>query len=70
MYRSLCFQVKFRIAEGLRMEGWNITKHLLMELIILTIGFVTCVPAIQVATHSVLLMESLLRLEQFSSTSI
>ncbi|KAF6021782.1 SCAP [Bugula neritina] len=43
----LNLEVKFRIAEGLRMEGWNITKHLMTELVILAFGFLTFVPAIQ-----------------------
>ncbi|XP_067945903.1 sterol regulatory element-binding protein cleavage-activating protein-like [Watersipora subatra] len=43
----LNLEVKFRIAEGLKKEGWFIIKHLFTELIILIIGFLTFVPAIQ-----------------------
>jgi predicted RND superfamily exporter protein len=39
--------VKIRIAQGLSREGWNITKNLLTEVTILTIGLLTFVPAIQ-----------------------
>ena len=39
--------VKIRVAQGLSREGWNITKNLLAEVTILTVGFFTFVPAIQ-----------------------
>ncbi|XP_059471097.1 sterol regulatory element-binding protein cleavage-activating protein isoform X2 [Neocloeon triangulifer] len=39
--------VKIRVAQGLSKEGWNITKNLLTEVTILTIGLLTFVPAIQ-----------------------
>lgn len=39
--------VKIRVAQGLSREGWNITKNLLSEVTILTVGFFTFVPAIQ-----------------------
>ncbi|XP_053690026.1 sterol regulatory element-binding protein cleavage-activating protein [Sabethes cyaneus] len=39
--------VKIRIAQGLSREGWSITKNLLGEITILTIGLCTFVPVIQ-----------------------
>lgn len=39
--------VKIRVAQGLSKEGWSITKNLLTEVTILTIGLITFVPAIQ-----------------------
>lgn len=39
--------VKIRVAQGLSREGWSITKNLLTEVTILTVGFFTFVPAIQ-----------------------
>ncbi|KAB0798454.1 hypothetical protein PPYR_09447 [Photinus pyralis] len=39
--------VKIRVAQGLSKEGWSITKNLLIEITILTIGLFTFVPAIQ-----------------------
>ena len=39
--------VKIRIAQGLSREGWSITKNLLIEVTILTVGLFTFVPAIQ-----------------------
>lgn len=39
--------VKIRVAQGLSREGWSITKNLLTEVTILTIGLFTLVPAIQ-----------------------
>ena len=39
--------VKIRVAQGLSKEGWSITKNLLIEITILTIGIFTFVPAIQ-----------------------
>lgn len=39
--------VKIRMAQGLAKEGWSITKNLLTEVTILTIGLFTFVPAIQ-----------------------
>ncbi|KAG8338715.1 hypothetical protein J6590_000394 [Homalodisca vitripennis] len=39
--------VKIRIAQGLMREGWSITKNLLTEVTILTVGLLTLVPAIQ-----------------------
>lgn len=41
------FDVKIRIAQGLNKEGWSISKTLLTEITILTIGLVTFVPVIQ-----------------------
>lgn len=41
------FDVKIRVAHGLSKEGWSITKTLLTEITILTIGLVTFVPVIQ-----------------------
>ncbi|XP_014205675.1 sterol regulatory element-binding protein cleavage-activating protein [Copidosoma floridanum] len=39
--------MKIRVAQGLSKEGWSITKNLLTEVTILTIGLFTFVPAIQ-----------------------
>lgn len=39
--------VKIRLAQGLNKEGWSITKNLLTEITILTIGLATFVPVIQ-----------------------
>ncbi|XP_063979282.1 sterol regulatory element-binding protein cleavage-activating protein [Diachasmimorpha longicaudata] len=39
--------VKIRVAQGLSKEGWSITKNLLTEVTILTIGLFTFVPPIQ-----------------------
>jgi hypothetical protein len=39
--------VKIRVAQGLSREGWSITKNLLIEVTILTVGLFTFVPAIQ-----------------------
>lgn len=39
--------MKIRVAQGLSKEGWNITKNLLANVTILTIGFFTFIPAIQ-----------------------
>lgn len=39
--------VKIRVAQGLSKEGWSITKNLLTEVTILTIGLFTFVSAIQ-----------------------
>jgi hypothetical protein len=36
---------------GLSKEGWYITKNLLIELVIIMVGFFTFVPAIQVCCH-------------------
>ncbi|KAL1116560.1 hypothetical protein AAG570_005032, partial [Ranatra chinensis] len=38
---------KIRVAQGLSKEGWSITKNLLTEVTILTVGLLTLVPAIQ-----------------------
>lgn len=38
---------KIRLAQGLSKEGWGITKNLLTEVTILTIGLFTLVPSIQ-----------------------
>ncbi|XP_077514894.1 SREBP cleavage activating protein isoform X3 [Amblyomma americanum] len=38
---------KVRLAQGLSKEGWSITKNLLTELLLLTLAFLTFVPAIQ-----------------------
>lgn len=40
-------EVKYRIAQGLKKEGWSITKNLTTELLIILVGFFTFVPAIQ-----------------------
>ncbi|XP_017777723.1 PREDICTED: sterol regulatory element-binding protein cleavage-activating protein isoform X2 [Nicrophorus vespilloides] len=39
--------IKIRVARGLSKEGWSITKNLLIEITILTIGLFTFFPAIQ-----------------------
>lgn len=39
--------VRLRIAQGISLEGWSITKNLATELIIVVGGFFTFVPAIQ-----------------------
>lgn len=39
--------IKIRVAIGLSKEGWSITKNLLIEITIMTIGLFTFVPAIQ-----------------------
>uniref|UniRef100_A0A1Q3F4L8 Sterol regulatory element-binding protein cleavage-activating protein n=1 Tax=Culex tarsalis TaxID=7177 RepID=A0A1Q3F4L8_CULTA len=39
--------VKIRVAQGLSREGWSITKNLLLEITILTVGLCTFVPVIQ-----------------------
>lgn len=39
--------MKIRVAQGLSREGWSITKNLLIQVTILTIGFGTFVSAIQ-----------------------
>ncbi|XP_053624059.1 sterol regulatory element-binding protein cleavage-activating protein [Plodia interpunctella] len=39
--------VKIRLAQGLSKEGWSITKNLLTEITIFTLGFFTFVPFIQ-----------------------
>nr|XP_050850645.1 sterol regulatory element-binding protein cleavage-activating protein [Vespula vulgaris]XP_050850646.1 sterol regulatory element-binding protein cleavage-activating protein [Vespula vulgaris]XP_050850647.1 sterol regulatory element-binding protein cleavage-activating protein [Vespula vulgaris]XP_050850648.1 sterol regulatory element-binding protein cleavage-activating protein [Vespula vulgaris]XP_050850650.1 sterol regulatory element-binding protein cleavage-activating protein [Vespula vulga len=44
---SAHLDVKIRVAQGLSKEGWSITKNLLTEVTILTIGLFTFVPAIQ-----------------------
>lgn len=41
------FDVKIRVAQGLSKEGWTISKTLLTEITILTIGLATFVPVIQ-----------------------
>ncbi|XP_034479514.1 sterol regulatory element-binding protein cleavage-activating protein [Drosophila innubila] len=41
------FDVKIRVAQALSKEGWHITKTLLTEITILTIGLATFVPVIQ-----------------------
>lgn len=41
------YDVKIRVAQGLSKEGWSITKTLLTEITILTIGLITFVPVIQ-----------------------
>ncbi|XP_018321983.1 sterol regulatory element-binding protein cleavage-activating protein [Agrilus planipennis] len=43
----LHLDIKIRVAQGLSKEGWSITKTLLIEITILTIGLFTFVPAIQ-----------------------
>ena len=40
--------IKVRVAQGLSREGWSITKNLMTEITLLTIGFFTFVPIIQV----------------------
>lgn len=44
---STNLDMKIRVAQGLSKEGWSITKNLLANVTILTIGFFTFVPAIQ-----------------------
>ncbi|CAG0897071.1 unnamed protein product [Darwinula stevensoni] len=39
--------VKIRVAQGLSKEGWSITKNLLAEMTILTVGFLTFIPSMQ-----------------------
>lgn len=39
--------VKIRVAQGLSKEGWSITKNILTEITILTVGLATFVPIIQ-----------------------
>lgn len=39
--------IKIRVAQGLRKEGWSISKNLFTEITILTIGLATFVPVIQ-----------------------
>lgn len=41
------FDIKIRMAQGLSKEGWHISKTLLTEITILTIGLATFVPVIQ-----------------------
>lgn len=41
-------EVKYRVAKGLKKEGWPIFKNLIIELTILAAGFATFVQAIQV----------------------
>lgn len=41
------FDVKIRLAQGLSKEGWAISKTLLTEITILTVGLATFVPVIQ-----------------------
>ncbi|XP_017472811.1 PREDICTED: sterol regulatory element-binding protein cleavage-activating protein isoform X1 [Rhagoletis zephyria] len=41
------FDVKIRVAKALSKEGWHISKTLLTEITILTIGCITMVPVIQ-----------------------
>lgn len=40
--------IKVRVAQGLSREGWSITKNLMTEITLLTFGFFTFVPIIQV----------------------
>ena len=40
--------IKVRVAQGLSREGWSITKNLMTETTLLTFGFFTFVPIIQV----------------------
>ena len=40
--------IKVRVAQGLSREGWSITKNLMTETTLLTFGFFTFVPVIQV----------------------
>jgi hypothetical protein len=42
------YKLLFVILTGLQKEGWYIFKHLMTELLIVVIGFLTFVPAIQV----------------------
>ncbi|CAG2162507.1 unnamed protein product [Oppiella nova] len=39
--------IKVRVAQGLSREGWSITKNLMTEITLLTFGFFTFVPMIQ-----------------------
>lgn len=43
---------KIRLAQGLSKEGWGITKNLLTEVTILTIGLFTLVPSIQASKYN------------------
>ncbi len=43
--------IKVRVAQGLSREGWSITKNLMTEITLLTFGFFTFVPIIQVWIH-------------------
>ncbi|CAD7012204.1 unnamed protein product, partial [Ceratitis capitata] len=47
VYTQETFDVKIRVAKALSKEGWHITKTLLTEITILTIGCITMVPVIQ-----------------------
>lgn len=65
------FDVKIRMAQALSKEGWHITKTLLTEITILTIGLATFVPVIQefsVFAIVGLLSDFLLQLLLFSTT--
>ena len=43
--------LQFVFVPGLSKEGWHIFKNLMAELLILTVGFFTFVPAVQVRCH-------------------
>ena len=45
--------IKVRVAQGLSREGWSITKNLMTETTLLTFGFFTFVPIIQVNDHPI-----------------
>ncbi|XP_011197874.2 sterol regulatory element-binding protein cleavage-activating protein isoform X1 [Bactrocera dorsalis] len=47
VYTQETFDVKIRVAKALSKEGWHISKTLLTEITILTIGCITMVPVIQ-----------------------
>ncbi len=44
--------IKVRVAQGLSREGWSITKNLMTEITLLTFGFFTFVPIIQVSNFN------------------
>ena len=39
--------IRERVAHELRAESWTISKHLFYKLVIVMIGFITCVPTIR-----------------------
>ena len=47
--------IKVRVAQGLSREGWSITKNLMTEITLLTFGFFTFVPIIQVNRNRICL---------------
>ena len=55
------YMYRYYVPTGISKEGWYIFKNLVTELLILAIGFLTFVPAIQVSRNSVTLHDGLLR---------